>query len=56
MVVLPSAGADWAVGGQADAPSNLVVKARVEEADTALRSASERAAALDRELAALART
>jgi chromosome segregation protein len=45
-------GADWAVGGQADAPSNLVVKARVEEADAQLRSASDRAAALAQELAA----
>ncbi|MDP9391181.1 MAG: chromosome segregation protein SMC [Actinomycetota bacterium] len=44
-------GADWAVGGQADAPSNLVVRARVDEADAQLRSTNERAASLAQELA-----
>ena len=45
-------GADWAVGGQADAPSNLVVRARVEEAERELTAALDRAAALTEELAA----
>ncbi|HLM03675.1 MAG TPA: chromosome segregation protein SMC [Blastococcus sp.] len=44
-------GADWTVGGQADAPTQLVVKARVEEADTQLALATERAAALAQGLA-----
>ncbi|MCW2740022.1 MAG: chromosome segregation protein [Blastococcus sp.] len=44
-------GADWTLGGQTDAPSNLVVRARVEEAEAELRSASERAASLADQLA-----
>jgi chromosome segregation protein len=44
-------GADWTLGGQTDAPSNLVVRARVEEAEGELRSASERAASLADQLA-----
>ncbi|MCW2703143.1 MAG: chromosome segregation protein, partial [Blastococcus sp.] len=43
-------GADWAVGGQSEAPSNLVVRARVDEADAELRTASERAASLAQQL------
>ena len=45
-------GADWAVGGQSEAPSNLVVRARVDEAEEELVAASARAAALADELAA----
>jgi chromosome segregation protein len=45
-------GADWAVGGQSDAPAQLVVKARVEEAENELRAAEERAASLADGLAA----
>ncbi|HEY0402610.1 MAG TPA: chromosome segregation protein SMC, partial [Blastococcus sp.] len=43
-------GADWAVGGQSEAPSNLVVRARVDEAEAELRTASERAASLAQQL------
>jgi chromosome segregation protein len=39
-------GADWATGGQADAPSSLVVRARVDEADRELVAAIDRAAEL----------
>jgi chromosome segregation protein len=45
-------GADWAVGGQTDAPSNLVVRARVDEAETELAGAVARAAELADRLAA----
>ncbi|MGY1754341.1 chromosome segregation protein SMC [Blastococcus sp. SYSU D01042] len=45
-------GADWALGGQRDAPSNLEVRARVEEAEGELRAAIERASALADDLAA----
>jgi chromosome segregation protein len=45
-------GADWAVGGQTDAPSNLVVRARVDEAEAELTAAEIRAASLAEELAA----
>src|SRR4051794_4289636 len=45
-------GADWAVGGQTEAPSNLVVRARVDEAEEELIAASARAATLADELAA----
>ena len=46
-------GADWAVGGQSEAPSNLVVRARVDEAEEELAAAVARAAAeLADELAA----
>ncbi|HEY4631587.1 MAG TPA: AAA family ATPase, partial [Blastococcus sp.] len=45
-------GADWAVGGQTDAPSNLEVRARVDEADTQLVAAQARATELAEELAA----
>jgi chromosome segregation protein len=44
-------GADWAVGGQTDAPSNLVVRARVDEADGELAGAVSRAAELADRLA-----
>jgi chromosome segregation protein len=44
-------GADWAVGGQTDAPSNLVVRARVDEADGELAGAVARAAELADRLA-----
>ncbi|MFD2091327.1 chromosome segregation protein SMC [Blastococcus deserti] len=44
-------GADWAVGGQSDAPSNLVVRARVDEAETQLVAAQARADQLADELA-----
>jgi chromosome segregation protein len=44
-------GADWAVGGQSEAPSNLVVRARVEEADGELVAAVARAAELAAQLA-----
>jgi chromosome segregation protein len=44
-------GADWALGGQSDAPSGLVVKARVEEAERELAAAAHRAAALADQLA-----
>ena len=37
-------GADWAVGGQSEAPSNLVVRARVDEAEEELAAAAARAA------------
>jgi chromosome segregation protein len=43
-------GADWAVGGRPSAPSNLVVRARVEEAERELGRAAARAAALGDEL------
>ncbi|SOC48642.1 condensin subunit Smc [Blastococcus aggregatus] len=45
-------GADWALGGQRDAPSNLEVRARVDEAEGELRGAITRAAALADELSA----
>jgi len=45
-------GADWAVGGQSEAPSNLVVRARVDEAEEELAAASARAASLADDLAA----
>ncbi|SFE73300.1 chromosome segregation protein SMC [Blastococcus tunisiensis] len=45
-------GADWTVGGQTDAPSNLVVRARVDEADGELAGATARAAELADRLAA----
>ncbi|MDT0277227.1 chromosome segregation protein SMC [Blastococcus goldschmidtiae] len=45
-------GADWAQGGQRDAPSNLEVRARVDDAERELRAAIERAAGLADELAA----
>ncbi|HET6392545.1 MAG TPA: chromosome segregation protein SMC [Blastococcus sp.] len=44
-------GADWAVGGQTDAPSNLVVRARVDEAEAELAGAVARAAELADRLA-----
>jgi chromosome segregation protein len=44
-------GADWAVGGQSEAPSNLVVRVRVDEAEKELRAASEHAAELAERLA-----
>jgi chromosome segregation protein len=45
-------GSDWAVGGQTDAPSNLVLRARVDEADAQLTAAIARATQLADELAA----
>ncbi|SEL84700.1 condensin subunit Smc [Blastococcus sp. DSM 46786] len=45
-------GADWALGGQTDAPSNLELRARVDEAGTELAAATARAAELADELAA----
>jgi chromosome segregation protein len=45
-------GADWALGGQVDAPSNLVVRARVDEAEVQLSAAVTRAAELADQLAA----
>ena len=45
-------GADWAVGGQSEAPSNLVVRARVDEAEGELTGAIARAAELADRLAA----
>ncbi|MGK5172406.1 chromosome segregation protein SMC, partial [Geodermatophilus sp. CPCC 205761] len=46
-------GADWAVGGSADAPSGLEVRARVDDADRELAAAVDRAAELaDRLVAA----
>jgi chromosome segregation protein len=45
-------GADWATGGQADAPSSLVVRARVDEADCELVAAIDRAAELADQLTA----
>jgi chromosome segregation protein len=44
-------GADWARGGQRDAPSGLEVRARVDEAAAELTRARDRAAALADELA-----
>ena len=44
-------GADWSVGGQANAPSGLEVRARVEEAAAGLERASATAARLADELA-----
>ncbi|MBN1093565.1 chromosome segregation protein SMC [Blastococcus sp. TML/M2B] len=49
-------GADWALGGQRDAPSNLEVRARVDEAEHELTAAVARAAALADELAAARET
>ncbi|MCA0146526.1 chromosome segregation protein SMC [Blastococcus sp. LR1] len=43
-------GADWAVGGQVDAPSNLELRARVEEAGAELTAAIARAAELAEQL------
>ncbi|TFV68595.1 chromosome segregation protein SMC, partial [Blastococcus sp. CT_GayMR20] len=45
-------GADWAVGGQSEAPSNLVVRARVDEAEAELAGAVSRAGELADRLAA----
>ncbi|MGY1705789.1 chromosome segregation protein SMC [Geodermatophilus sp. SYSU D00697] len=45
-------GADWAVGGQANAPSGLEVRARVDEAERELTAAAARAADLADRLAA----
>ncbi|MFL6097570.1 MAG: chromosome segregation protein SMC, partial [Blastococcus sp.] len=45
-------GADWAVGGQSEAPSNLVVRARVDEAETQLTAAVGQATELAERLAA----
>jgi chromosome segregation protein len=45
-------GADWAVGGQQNAPSGLEVRARVDAAATELRRADIRAAELAEQLAA----
>jgi chromosome segregation protein len=45
-------GADWAAGGQSNPPSNLEVRARVEEAEGELARASDRAAGLAEELVA----
>ncbi len=45
-------GADWAVGGQANPPSNLEVRARVDEAEAQLTAAQTRATGLADELAA----
>ncbi|SEO89779.1 chromosome segregation protein SMC [Trujillonella endophytica] len=45
-------GADWAAGGQANAPTGLEVRARVEEAGRELEGAAARAAALAEQLAA----
>ncbi|WP_369131223.1 chromosome segregation protein SMC [Modestobacter roseus] len=44
-------GADWATGGQANAPSGLEVRARVEEATAALEAATVAAAELAEQLA-----
>ncbi|MGZ4569792.1 MAG: chromosome segregation protein SMC [Blastococcus sp.] len=49
-------GADWAVGGQTDAPPNLVVRARVDEAEAELSGAVARAAELADRLAAARET
>ncbi len=49
-------GADWAAGGQADAPTGLEVRARVEEAGRALEAAAARAATLAEQLAAARET
>ncbi|WP_346619678.1 chromosome segregation protein SMC [Blastococcus montanus] len=49
-------GADWALGGQTDAPSNLEVRARVDEAEAELATASAAAARLADELAEARRT
>jgi chromosome segregation protein len=45
-------GADWAVGGQSEAPSNLVVRARIDEAEEQLGRAAARAGTLADELGA----
>jgi chromosome segregation protein len=45
-------GADWAVGGQSDAPSGLEVRARVDEASAELDRAEQRAAELAEQLSA----
>ncbi len=45
-------GADWASGGQRDAPSGLEVRARVDEATAELSQATARAARLAEDLAA----
>ncbi|MGY1710406.1 chromosome segregation protein SMC [Geodermatophilus sp. SYSU D00758] len=49
-------GADWAVGGQVDAPSGLEVRARVDEAERELATAAARAADLADRLAAARET
>ncbi|WP_029432897.1 chromosome segregation protein SMC [Blastococcus sp. URHD0036] len=49
-------GADWAAGGQADAPTGLEVRARVEEAGRRLAAAAARAATLADELTAARET
>jgi chromosome segregation protein len=49
-------GSDWSVGGQADAPSGLEVRARVDGAERELAAASARAAELADRLAAARET
>ena len=49
-------GADWAVGGQPNAPTGLEVRARVDEADAELTGAMARAAELAERLAAARQT
>ncbi|TYP86014.1 chromosome segregation protein SMC [Blastococcus xanthinilyticus] len=49
-------GADWAVGGQSDAPSNLEMRARVDEAAAELDAATVHAARLAEELSEARRT
>ncbi|TFV51762.1 chromosome segregation protein SMC, partial [Geodermatophilus sp. DF01-2] len=49
-------GADWSVGGQANAPSGLEVRARVDDADRELAAAAARAAELADRLAAARET
>ncbi|MGY1621624.1 chromosome segregation protein SMC [Geodermatophilus sp. SYSU D00965] len=49
-------GADWAVGGQANVPSGLELRARVDEADRELTAAAARAADLADRLAAARET
>ncbi|MBB3085826.1 chromosome segregation protein SMC [Geodermatophilus sabuli] len=49
-------GADWSVGGSANAPSGLEVRARVDEADRELAAAAARATDLADRLAAVRQT
>ncbi|MDK3257734.1 chromosome segregation protein SMC [Blastococcus capsensis] len=49
-------GADWALGGQTDAPSNLEVRARVDEAAAELDAATAHATELAEQLAQARRT
>ncbi|CCG04639.1 chromosome segregation protein SMC [Blastococcus saxobsidens] len=49
-------GADWALGGQTDAPSNLEVRARVDEAAAELAAATAHAAELAEQLTRARRT